>query len=140
MLKSIRKNLYSKSGFQYFLILLFIGAFTCLRSFDLVALQPPNPDSEQNARKSFQHFNEGDNFIQSVLAEIPVDQELEEAEEKDDSEHSFTTSAEEKLASSDLDPLSRCLKIRFRQQRFSLSQLSPVPFFILYHSWKSFLS
>ena len=141
MLVSIRSKLYRQTGFHYFLPLLFVGVFTFLRSFDLVALQPGDPLALSFTNTHF-HASDHGAWFSHFMAELPADQEMESAEEKDEN-HSLLEalpagSQDQLLFGS--QALAVSLKIRLRQHEVSLSQTTPIPYFVLYHSWKSQLS
>lgn len=142
MLETIRRALYSRSGFQYFLILLFVGIFTCLRSFDLVALQPQSKASQYISLSTAQRLSPGVNLLQTWTASFPADQELEEAEEKEETEGLPVLDYPEtvSLQPANNDLLSLCQRAQLRQKHFELQQRSFIPYFVLYHSWKSKLA
>lgn len=62
----------------------------------------------------------------------------EEAEIEDESDHFSITSLS--IISSNEDGYSSSERSRFRHHQYSLHSRQTVPYFILYHSWKSYLA
>lgn len=143
MLASIRNSFFQRAGLQNLITLLFIGAFVFLRSFDLVALQPHTDPYYNNAASQFDagHLNAG-LYFHHLVASIPADQAIETQEQKDETpptlEPSLADQQNHYLLGSQALALS--VKIRLRQNDASLHQPAPIPCFVLYHSWKAFLS
>ena len=106
-----------------------------------MALQPGDPLALSFTNTHF-HASDHGAWFSHFMAELPADQEMESAEEKDEN-HSLLEalpagSQDQLLFGS--QALAVSLKIRLRQHEVSLSQTTPIPYFVLYHSWKSQLS
>ena len=143
MLASIQKRLYKKSGLHFFLVLLLVGVFVFLRSFDLVVLQPYLSQGKTAHTVSLIR-PAGSADLDFILQHgyLPADQELEALEEEEAGHTSPCVNTLSALTASavDLQVYSRILEHRRQQQHLSLQQRSSIPYFILFHCWKSFLS
>lgn len=143
MLASIQKRLYKRSGLHFLLVMLFVGFFIFLRSFDLVVLQPYFGEGKSSRSVSFVRsaaLADLDYYLQHSY--IPADQEMEVLEEeKDDHQPVDTFSPGHSVVYAfDLEVYSRVLENRRQQLGLSLHKRPSVPYFILFHCWKSFLS
>ncbi len=142
MLASIQKRLNTRSGLDFYLVLLLVGIFIFLRSFDLFVLQ--SYFSNKNVASSFGHLrlaNFTDLSLSAQSFAIPVDQEMEtEEKEKDDSSEIYITIfSDNEEPSFYLQAYNRIVENRRQQQVCVVRQQPTVPYFILYHSWKGFL-
>lgn len=136
-----------KAVFKYCLLLLFTFAFS-LQQFSAFAYPQlaESAKKESSSRLHSQHlFNSSQFAYHSPFAPNPLEWEMEFVEEEDDSNNRKINIDDDRHQiveqhSSDELAFTTCLKSRYLQLASSVSKRSTVPFFVLYHSWKSYLS
>lgn len=136
-----------KAAFKYSLFLIFVFAFS-LQQFSAFAYTQlaENTKQENGSRlHSQQIFSNPQISYHLPIQPNPLEWEMEFLEEEDDYNNRKTSADDcrnhfSKTHSSDELEYTTGLKSRYLQLTSSVSNRPSIPFFILYHSWKSHLS
>ncbi len=136
-----------KAAFKFCLVLLFAFAFS-LQQFSAFAYTHL---AENSKKESSSHLHSQHIFSNSQLSyhlpfqPNPLEWEMEFVEEDDENNNrktsadDYRTSFIKKHSSDELD-YTTGLNSRYLQLTSSVSKRPSIPFFILYHSWKNYLS
>lgn len=135
-----------KAAFKYSLFLIFVFAFS-LQQFSAFAFTQlaENTTKETSSNLHSQHLLSNSQLSYHLpFQPNPLEWEMEFLEEEDDNNRKITaddyrTSFIKKHSSDELD-YTTGLNSRYLQLTSSVSKRASIPFFILYHSWKNYLS
>lgn len=136
-----------QAAFKYGLFLLFVFAFS-LQQFSAFAYTQlaENTKKDNGSGLHSRHiFSKAQLSYHLPFVPNPLEWEMEFVEEDDENNNrkisadDCRTSFIKKHSSVELD-YTTCLTSRYLQLTSSVSNRPSIPFFILYHSWKSYLS
>jgi hypothetical protein len=136
-----------KAAFKYCLILLFAFAFS-LQQFSAFAYSQLAESSKKETSShlhSQQLFNSSQFSYHLPFQPNPLEWEMEFVEEDDDNNNKKISIDVHKnhfveTHSSGEFEYTTCLKSRYLQLTSSVNNRATIPFFILHHSWKNYLS